>query len=608
MRIFNRKVSAFSLAEMMVVMLIVAIVLAATAPMITRKVSRERSDKVFATFNDDPNYVAEYIGGKYSRIYMKAEDNGYVGIKAANDSKKLPNNSVLFGWNKYSTDHPGVVGIGFDTENGAEDSVAIGHGVKATILRSIVIGPYAEAKSDRFNPTDTVAVGYKAKATSDKGIAIGYQAEAVNGLYNKIPGVIAIGYNTKAQGDYAMAIGYGAQGLAVPGVSSPYYSIAMGHGAKVTASNAIAIGRDAKAKGSSINSDGAVAIGYGADAVIGIAIGYNAKADSENIAIGRNTRFVGASNSMAIGHGAKVERDSSLSSGYTVTNATAIGYNAKATFSNTVVLGDEKATVYIPGNLVVGKVTLVGASSVADNEPYPFFYRPTLTRSNDKEAKVKLFTPLNGVDDYKGDIDPGKVADGAQVFYYYNGAYNRGVKVGPYRINEPFHGGYGDNQKVCIQEVSGNFTWTFKSGGSCSDIRLKNVGEEYTGGLEELSKLKFYHFTFKKDETKTPHVGVMAQDLQKVFPDAVKPDADGYLTIRWDEMFYAALNAIKELNNKVTAISEKLKTVTEDIVSLKNITQKHQETIDAQAKLIDEQQAELKDLTKRIEKLERSKK
>ena len=43
-------------------------------------------------------------------------------------------------------------------------------------------------------------------------------------------------------------------------------------------------------------------------------------------------------------------------------------------------------------------------------------------------------------------------------------------------------------------------------------------------------------------------------------------------------------------------------------VSLKNITQKHQETIDAQAKLIDEQQAELKDLTKRIEKLERSKK
>ena len=77
--------------------------------------------------------------------------------------------------------------------------------------------------------------------------------------------------------------------------------------------------------------------------------------------------------------------------------------------------------------------------------------------------------------------------------------------------------------------------------------------------MEELSKLNFYHFTFKKDENKTPQVGVMAQDLQKVFPDAVTADEEGYLRIRWDEMFYAVINAVKELNAKEISLKEILK-------------------------------------------------
>ena len=50
--------------------------------------------------------------------------------------------------------------------------------------------------------------------------------------------------------------------------------------------------------------------------------------------------------------------------------------------------------------------------------------------------------------------------------------------------------------------------------------------------IQELKKLDFYHYTFKKDEAKTPMVGVMVQDLQKVFPDAVTKGDDGYLRIR----------------------------------------------------------------------------
>ena len=84
-----------------------------------------------------------------------------------------------------------------------------------------------------------------------------------------------------------------------------------------------------------------------------------------------------------------------------------------------------------------------------------------------------------------------------------------------------------------------------------SDRRLKYVGKENTSGLDKIRQLKVFNYTFKKDEKKTPHVGVIAQDLQKVFPDAVKKGVDGFLTIRMENMFYAVINAIKELDSRV---------------------------------------------------------
>ena len=41
---------------------------------------------------------------------------------------------------------------------------------------------------------------------------------------------------------------------------------------------------------------------------------------------------------------------------------------------------------------------------------------------------------------------------------------------------------------------------------------------------------------------------VYAQDLQKVFPNAVMKGEDGFLRIRWEDMFYAMINAIRELD------------------------------------------------------------
>ena len=99
-----------------------------------------------------------------------------------------------------------------------------------------------------------------------------------------------------------------------------------------------------------------------------------------------------------------------------------------------------------------------------------------------------------------------------------------------------------DNNKICP-----NLNTT-------SDRRLKNIGTRSLAGLKELNKLTVYNFTFKNDPKKAPHVGVMAQDLQKVFPNSVFQGEDGYLRIKWDEMFYATINSIKELDRKIVAL------------------------------------------------------
>ena len=121
-----------------------------------------------------------------------------------------------------------------------------------------------------------------------------------------------------------------------------------------------------------------------------------------------------------------------------------------------------------------------------------------------------------------------------------------------------------------------------------SDRRLKNVGKAFTGGLEEIKKLEVFNFTFKKDPDKTPRVGVMAQDLQKIFPNAVFKGDDGFLRIRMEDMFYAVVNAVKELDSKIEALKN------QEILTLKNRVDKLEKENKALEKRLSELEKKLK--------------
>ena len=134
-----------------------------------------------------------------------------------------------------------------------------------------------------------------------------------------------------------------------------------------------------------------------------------------------------------------------------------------------------------------------------------------------------------------------------------------------------------------------------------SKERISNNEENFNRYEEEIKKLEVFHYTFKKDPNQTQRVGVMAQDLQKIFPDAVFKGEDGFLRIRLEDMFYAVINVVKELDAKIAAISEQVK-------SNLDLTAKLQQKVDAQEKQIAELKKQNAEFEKRLAKLEKKSK
>ena len=102
--------------------------------------------------------------------------------------------------------------------------------------------------------------------------------------------------------------------------------------------------------------------------------------------------------------------------------------------------------------------------------------------------------------------------------------------------------------------VSGSAAKT--GGGSWSvfsDLRLKEVKTPYKYGLSEINRLQPVHYCYKEDNALglpagKEYVGLVAQDVERVIPDAIEKNDQGYLMLNNDPIIWAMLNAIKELN------------------------------------------------------------
>jgi hypothetical protein len=117
--------------------------------------------------------------------------------------------------------------------------------------------------------------------------------------------------------------------------------------------------------------------------------------------------------------------------------------------------------------------------------------------------------------------------------------------------------GIGTTTPDVLLSVNGNAD---KPGGGSwltfSDARLKDIGSNFTHGLEALEEIQPVNYHYKKDNamnlpSQPEYVGVVAQQVQAAIPEAVQPNGSGYLTVNNDPIIWTMVNAIKELNHKV---------------------------------------------------------
>ena len=619
------RISAFTLAEMMVVMLILSIVLAAMAPVMTTRNKTEQSSpwkysegnlsdayyglgdsqtamigqREFTATDEAAKLIINSSSTRPDQIAFK-RNNTNIGVLRMSD------NAVMLGsMNAGGNLGTSSVSLGTDTKPDGMDSVSIGRSSQSTGSYSVSVGNLANASA-----TETVAIGDASLASGRGSLSVGAMSQATGS--NSI--ALGIGDDSiSISGTEAVGIGYQA-------VSSGSHSTAVGRLASSTNTNSVALGNSSEASeentisigDSKASALGSIAIGDAARSLsdYSVALGLNTEASgSQSIALGYYSTIKG-SNSIGIGNNASSDVSNAIVMG---TNATvlrgggiAIGNNAYSGATNSTLYGDNAVAIGSGAKMGNDYGVALGNNSGHTNKGtygVAIGYNACQYASGSNKVCIGANSgPKSGSTWATDDTErifigsKSKFNDGAAVLEVHNTGKTvyahdnkkyvakdssvvingnlivKGVisswiidrygnNVSGYRVLERHKEGE-DNASLRYSMESGlGFDDYFSDGGSgfSSDRHLKYVSGENRSGLEKIRELKVFNYTFKKDKKKTPHVGVIAQDLQKIFPDAVTKGKDGFLRIRMEDMFYAVINSIKELDARVTALEKENK-------------------------------------------------
>jgi hypothetical protein len=112
----------------------------------------------------------------------------------------------------------------------------------------------------------------------------------------------------------------------------------------------------------------------------------------------------------------------------------------------------------------------------------------------------------------------------------------------------------------CLQ----NFAGTALAGTCSSDARLKTNILPFAPILDKLVRLQPVHFDWNAEQYPDYHFGpgrnsgLLAQDVETVFPEMVSADARGFKMVNYSELPYLTLAAIRELKTENDALRSQL--------------------------------------------------
>ena len=514
----NKNHKAFTLAEMMVVMLILTILLAAFAPLMTkRKTLTQESPWRWAENNSDIYFGlgdAQSVGIgtqiKGGKVTINSSSEGTTPVLAFVDN----NGDFLAGFGTSNSGTNFLFRSDFSTKVTGQNNTAYGYNTlsKTTSGSSnVAIGTNSLSKNTTGN--NNLAIGLnslKDNTTGSKNTAIGTEA-----LYKNVDGenITAIGYKSLYNNTASniTAVGYQSLMSNTSGIENT------------------ALGYSALASNTSGNYN--VAVGSGA-------LQSNTIAEwNTAVGLGAMQKTTTGSDNTAMGASALVENVNG-------TNNVAFGYQA------------------LSKNTSGSYNTAIGTQSLAN----------ITTGSYNTALGYQACKNIQGNAKYKTCI---------------------GANSGPSVIDNE-----SDSEIIYLGSTSLSAILSFQGSiTTYSDARLKNIQGEFTKGLEQIRDIVPKYFVYKADENKQIRLGVIAQELQKALPEAVKKSADGYYVVQQEYIKYALLNAVKQLDKLVQGLTTELKNLVLKVTGLED-----------RIKVLEEENKKLKEqvkvINKRLDKLE----
>jgi hypothetical protein len=94
---------------------------------------------------------------------------------------------------------------------------------------------------------------------------------------------------------------------------------------------------------------------------------------------------------------------------------------------------------------------------------------------------------------------------------------------------------------------------------SFSDERLKNIKGRFNLGLNAIMQLQPLRYEYRADNalglrSEGEHIGFGAQAVQKIIPEAVTKNSQGYMMVNNDPILWTMLNAIKEQQKEIAEL------------------------------------------------------
>jgi hypothetical protein len=151
-----------------------------------------------------------------------------------------------------------------------------------------------------------------------------------------------------------------------------------------------------------------------------------------------------------------------------------------------------------------------------------------------------------------------------------------GIVAGRFVIKDNGNVGIGHNNPSQKLQVTGNICATGTIG-NCSDIRYKQNISPIAYSLSSVLSLNGLYYHWKKNEFPQMEfggerqIGFSAQEVEKLFPEVVMTDANGYKSVDYGRLTPVLVEAIKEQQTQIDELKKDNIRMQEQIAELRKI-------------------------------------